>query len=102
MDEPQQKLAFGPGMTMPVIAGEEYTLKDTNGDSLVIEGRDDPRVIEFIAAYDEWVLLLRTGVVDDPMTLPVRLAATFEALPNRIKDMLPSRRIGIVVPGRSL
>jgi hypothetical protein len=91
--------AFAPGMTMPVVAGEQYTLKDIEGESLVIEGRDDPLTVDFIRAYDEWLMFTHAGMFPQATAASARLRATFEALPNRIKDQLPSRRMGVIVTG---
>lgn len=100
---PKTPSKVAPGMSMPVVAGEEYTLKDDRGEALVLEGRDDPLTIAFIHAYDEWAhLLTRYANLEVEVAAKHRLTLAFEALPNRIKDRLPSRRAGIVVPGGRL
>lgn len=100
MDQPD-KVSFAPGMTMPVVAGETYTLKDDKGESLILEGRDDPLTIDFINAYDEWIMVIRAGLAGEPTYIAqAKLDAAYEALPRRLKDNMPSRRAGIVVPGR--
>lgn len=95
---PMKPSNLAPGMDMVVIAGEYYTIKDVNGDEAGIEGRDDPLTIEFIKAYDEWRMLVRAGMTEQVKGARVRMNAAFDDLPNRIKDNLPSRRSGLVIP----
>jgi hypothetical protein len=90
-------------MSMPVVAGEEYTLKDTNGDSLVIEGRDDPLTIEFVNAFDTYMLIraVYEGEHEQAKLAWQECLDKFEALPTRIKAALSPTK-GIVLPTRPL
>lgn len=97
----RQPSKLAPGMTMPIVAGQQYTLTDVNGEAAVLEGRDDPLTLDFISAYDEWQLVQRSGVEAQVQRARVRLEQAFHALPRRIIDTLPSNRSGIVIPGRS-
>jgi hypothetical protein len=88
-----EKPSFGPGMTMPVVAGEEYTLTDDKGDALILEGRDDPKTLAFIAAFDSFVMIQGTYDAEHPLAkLAWRTCLDkFEALPQRVKSMLKLR-----------
>jgi hypothetical protein len=100
--EPKPFRSLGPGMTMPVVAGEKYGITDDNGETLEIEGRDDPAVLDFVRAFDTWYTVLRQ--FDDPNELVTRTAwadvlKKFDDLPIRVRIELPSGRGGIYVPG---
>jgi hypothetical protein len=92
-----------PGMSHTCEAGEKLIIRDQNGDEIEIEGRDDPRTIEFIESFDSWLLVKNkhiTGVVlgaafDD-------MVRKFNALPARIQNNLPSvKDLGVIVQGHS-
>ena len=103
MDDQQTKPSFAPGMTMPVVAGEEYTLKDTNGDALVIEGRDDPLTIAFAQAFSNYVGVRAVYPADSPQAMATWQACldAFEALPKRVTDQFKTE-LGIVLPPRQV
>lgn len=94
---------LAPGMTQPVVAGETYTIVDDNGEALVLEGRDDPLTVEFASAFDSWLTMKGTaGIANDADMIAAawsRVMEKFEQLPQRIKDQLPSNRVGqVIVP----
>lgn len=101
---PKRGSSVAPGMTQPIEAGQQYTITDTEGQELLLEGRDDPLVIEFLHAFDHFLLVDRTMPEDahsihDAAWKTVR--EKWEALPMRIVNELPSVRAGgIVIPGQ--
>lgn len=86
-----EKSSFAPGMTMPVIAGEQYTLKDANGESLVIEGRDDPLTVEFIEAFRKYTYLRAIYDADHEQSVRAwhECLDRLETLPARFKESRP-------------
>jgi hypothetical protein len=103
MTDQPSKPSFAPGMTMPVVAGEEYTLKDAKGDSLILEGRDDPLTLEFANAFDTYLLIRAVYEAEHEQS---KLAwqeclDKYEALPQRIKDTFSPTK-GISLPTRPL
>jgi hypothetical protein len=103
VEVPRTSSNLAPGMNLVVIAGQYYTITDINGNDTGVEGRDDPLTLAFIHAYDEWHTAMKfLGGMGSPQerSARYRLDQMFEALPKRIKDDLPSRRSGLVIPGR--
>jgi hypothetical protein len=95
--------SVAPGMTMPVIAGEEYTLKDTKGEALVIEGRDDPLTIAFAQAFQNYLDVRAVWAPDAPQCVGAWQVCmdTFCALPARVTRQFKSN-LGITLPTRPL
>lgn len=95
--------SVAPGMTMPVVAGEEYTLKDTKGEALVIEGRDDPLTIAFAQAFQNYLDVRAVYKAEAPQCAGAWQSCldTFGALPERVKSHFKSN-LGITLPTRSL
>jgi hypothetical protein len=92
-----------PGMTMPVVAGEEYTLKDTKGEALVIEGRDDPLTIAFAQAFQNYLDVRAVWATDAPQCVGAWQVCmdAFCALPERVTRQFKSN-LGITLPTRPL
>jgi hypothetical protein len=98
-----QGSTVAPGMTQVVEAGTIYVIEDNEGEKLEIEGRDHPLVIEFINAFDHWLLLDKTMPKDAEQVRDAAWAeviAKWDAMPGHIVKNLPSVRAGgIVLPG---
>lgn len=99
---PNTPSKVAPGMTLPVTAGEQYTLTDDNGEALVIEARDDPKVIEFLSAFDTYITV-RNTIPDESSHIHEaafsKAIELFEALPKRVQEQMPSQKAGqIIVP----
>lgn len=99
----ESEVNLRPGMSHTCEAGEKLIIRDENGEALEIEGRDDPRTIEFIEAFDGWLLVANkniTGVVLDAAYDD--MVRKFNNLPARIQNNLPSvKDLGIIVPKHS-
>lgn len=101
---PHEKQSFAPGMTMPVVAGQEYTLKDLKGESLVIEGRDDPLTLAFIDAFRSYLVVRALYTADHEQSKKAwqRCLDTYGELPARIIENPVSPSLGITLPTRPL
>lgn len=95
--------SVAPGMTQVIVAGESYVITDDNGKELELKGTDDPKVTEFLHAFDTWHTICTTlgHASDAAVSQYEELMNRWGEMPERIVTGLPSYRAGgIVVPGR--
>lgn len=81
-----------PGMSHTINAGESISISDVNDEEIVIEARDDPRVLDFIAAFSAQRSAHLSGIGgQDAHARHARLVeAAFMALPTRVRLLIPS------------
>lgn len=101
---PGHNPGLAPGMTQIVVAGDTYVLKDDNGDELELVGRDDPKVVYFLEAFDAWQSICNTlghGHSSAVAQFTIVLDKWRE-MPDRVLTAMPSYRAGgVLIPGRS-
>lgn len=104
MSLPGHNPGLAPGMTQVVVAGETYVLKDNNDEELELVGRDDPKVIDFLEAFDAWQSISNTlghGHASAVAQFTVVLDK-WRDMPDRVLTAMPSYRAGgVLIPGRS-
>jgi len=97
----EDRISLKPGMSYTVDAGAKLIIEDQNGEALEIEGRDDPKVMEFLEAFDVWLTTDRanlTGIVLDAAYQD--MLNKFNTLPGRIQAEMPSiKTSGVIVRG---
>jgi hypothetical protein len=90
MKLPGHSPTLAPGMTQTIYAGEHYTIMDTEGRELELEGRLDEATVRFLKAFDAYMLLKVTaGDFADMTKAGWRgVIAAWDNLPKHVRDAI--------------
>lgn len=95
---------MAPGVEQVVYAGDTLVMRDNDGNEFAIQSKEHPDTLDFIKAFDAWLMVKQSGdgapnnVVLDALWASVQLA--YNNLPMQIQTQLPSfARAGVPLAG---
>jgi len=91
---------LAPGMTQVVVAGTIYAITDDKGQEVEIIPRNDPLVIAFLHAYDDFLSILRAMPSDSQPAMRAKsiVDSTWREMPTYLVKDFPSMK-RLYVPG---